>query len=512
VLVGVNHYGSLEWLFLGLLGAACLFLGRKDPRYGGLGWLASVAGAALLLSWSSNLKIADLGSFTWTALGYGGLMALGAYACMWGARKAARWAALSAASAIVYLLLVYQGWTIAGGSLHWGIPTLCLAVLFLVLALPVANRRRILPEGETALAALAVAVTTFVSLAVPMELERQWLAVAWALEVAALVWIAGRLAVPALRTLAWLVALLVAVRLLMNPYVLTYPIGKTPVVNWLLYGYGIPILAFAVAAWMCRRDGDIRLSEGLHWGAEALAVAMIALEVRHYFHPEKLDAPKAYLAEWGTLTVAWMLLGLGLLLASRAWPHRSLDWGGRAVFALAVLQCALAQVLGANPLWWHHPVGQTPVFNALLWVYGVPAVLCLLAAWELDRRGEVAMPRVLGVTALGLSFLLLTLEIRQAFQGAYLDRHGMSSAEKYAYSIAWVLFGTVLLVVGILKRGAVMRYASLAVMLLAVGKVFLYDLSQLKDLYRVFSLIGLGLSLLLLAFLYQRYVFSRGKP
>ena len=49
----------------------------------------------------------------------------------------------------------------------------------------------------------------------------------------------------------------------------------------------------------------------------------------------------------------------------------------------------------------------------------------------------------------------------------------------------------------------------LAVMLLAVGKVFLYDTANLADLYRVFSFLGLGVSLLLLAWVYQRFVFRR---
>jgi uncharacterized membrane protein len=54
-----------------------------------------------------------------------------------------------------------------------------------------------------------------------------------------------------------------------------------------------------------------------------------------------------------------------------------------------------------------------------------------------------------------------------------------------------------------------LRWGSLAVMLAAVLKVFLWDLSELRDLYRVFSLLGLGASLLLLAFLYQKVVFRR---
>jgi len=68
-----------------------------------------------------------------------------------------------------------------------------------------------------------------------------------------------------------------------------------------------------------------------------------------------------------------------------------------------------------------------------------------------------------------------------------------------------------LLVAGLLRHSRTLRLASLPVMLLAVGKVFLYDTANLSDLYRVFSFLGLGVSLLLLAWLYQRFVF-RSSP
>ena len=43
-------------------------------------------------------------------------------------------------------------------------------------------------------------------------------------------------------------------------------------------------------------------------------------------------------------------------------------------------------------------------------------------------------------------------------------------------------------------------------MLLTVGKVFLYDLGELRDLYRVASLFGLAVSLILVSLAYQRFV------
>ena len=50
-----------------------------------------------------------------------------------------------------------------------------------------------------------------------------------------------------------------------------------------------------------------------------------------------------------------------------------------------------------------------------------------------------------------------------------------------------------------------------AAYILAIGKVFLRDLGHLEGLYRVGSLTGLAVSLLVVSLFYQRFVF-RGRP
>lgn len=510
-LAGVDHYSTLEWLFLGLLGAGCLVLGRVAPAFEGLAWLSALGCAALMVVWGAALTPEDLPRFLWTAAGLGVLFSAGAYGCLWGAERPHRWASLSSAAALVYLLLAYQGERLARDETHWGLPALILAGAFAALALPVASRRRIMPSGDLALSALAVAVTAFLALAVPFELEREWMAVAWSVEVVLLLWASRALSLPALKTVAWPLGALVGFRLLLNPAVLTYPTGDLPLFNWILYGYGVPALAFALAAWLAHHQEDDMLSSVLQWGAWALAMGLVVLQVRQGFHPGHLDAGNLDLLEAGALTAALMLYGLLALGASDRWPLASLEWGGKAAVGLGLFWCGFSEVLVFNPLWTRAGVGALPVLNHLLWLYGGPAALALLAAWFLARRGEVALPRFLGVAGMGLAFVLLTLEVRQAFHGDILKGGAYASSEKYAYSIAWVLYGTLLLILGIVTKGPVLRFSSLAVMLLAVGKVFLYDTAQLRDLYRVFSFLGLGLSLLLLAFLYQRFVFRGGR-
>ena len=60
------------------------------------------------------------------------------------------------------------------------------------------------------------------------------------------------------------------------------------------------------------------------------------------------------------------------------------------------------------------------------------------------------------------------------------------------------------LIVGLRRNTPLIRNGALGVLLLTVGKVFLYDLSTLTSLYRVISFIALGLLLLAGAFAYQR--------
>jgi uncharacterized membrane protein len=325
--------------------------------------------------------------------------------------------------------------------------------------------------------------------------------------VTALVWLAGQLRIPILVRLAWIVAAAVAVRLLLNPLALDYPIGTHPLFNWLLYGYGVPLAAFAMAARLAADQERDRLCTALQWMSLGIGTALVTLLVRQYFHPGELDAGRFYLVEWGTMTVAWLALAWGLLRAARRWPLASLSWFAQGLTVLALAQAALCQVLARNPIWSHSPVGEWPVLNGLLWIYGLPALLLLLVARQLDGRQFAMLPIGCRLGALGLIFLLITLEVRQAFHGTYLDEGAASGAEQYAYSAAWIVLGIALLAGGIASKGRLLRFASLAVMLVAVAKVFLFDLAGLRDFYRVFSFLGLGSSLLLIAWLYQRFVF-----
>ncbi len=87
------------------------------------------------------------------------------------------------------------------------------------------------------------------------------------------------------------------------------------------------------------------------------------------------------------------------------------------------------------------------------------------------------------------------------------DWHGLHDYRMYAqftYSAFFMLFGAILLGAGFWRSSAFLRWQALLLLAVAIGKVFLVDVSQLSEGYRILSFLGLGALLLAVSFVYQR--------
>ena len=97
---------------------------------------------------------------------------------------------------------------------------------------------------------------------------------------------------------------------------------------------------------------------------------------------------------------------------------------------------------------------------------------------------------------------------KHRIQGAIIDIDQVyprwSDAEFYGYSVAWLIYGGLLLALAIWRRLPALRHAAAGIIVLVVFKVFLGDAQDLQGLYRFASFLGLGLTLLALGWLYQR--------
>lgn len=495
-------FGFIEWGFVFILAAAGLALAALAPRFRPLAFFSAAFVGALLAVWGSQGVGEELGLYFGVLLAALALFAAVPYVLHLRRPTDSAFAVLSAATLVAIPLLAQVATAKIDLGFSRGLVVLVLAAVALAAALPLA-RRRAAGGSAAPLGAFAAAVTSLVSLAVPLELENQWWSVSWALEVPALAWLASRLNLPILGRLSLAVAAAVVVRLTVNPYGWNYPTGQGAVFNWLLYGYGLSVAALGGAAGIARARGSRRQGFLLELGAVALGVAWIFRGVHQFFH-RGVDG-KVWFLEWAWIAALVATVGFGLVLRGRQRGRLETEILGFGTFGFGLLAMLAA---GANLF--AFSVGEWPVLNGLLLAFAVPGALLGLLAW---RDSGTSVPRRLlrtlcGTGALGLTFLWLTLEVRRFFRGARLDEGVASNAEGFAYSAAWVVLGTALLVFGLRRDHFMLRLGGLLVLALAVGKVFLFDVAGLGDLYRVLSFLGLGASLLGLGYLYQRFVRS----
>lgn len=277
-------------------------------------------------------------------------------------------------------------------------------------------------------------------------------------------------------------------------------------------GGWVPLTAgLAVLLWLM--PGPLALGERLLGVPGYLLVlaclpAVIAWRARGDAHAEASVAVLtgfaiSFAIDREPIVVGVVLAGLGLLVVARL---RAVSWADTAG--------ALAQGIGATGLLvlclvpGRFPSSAIPGTGTVLLVLGLPMALLvggsLLTRPARHRAG-------LGVGAALLGFAWLCLGVADAFHdGAHirfvLERH---EARDLALSTAWALYALALLGLGTWLRRQALRYVSLAFTLLTVGKVFLFDLGELEGLYRVASMAGLAVSLMLVSLLYQRVVFRR---
>jgi hypothetical protein len=310
---------------------------------------------------------------------------------------AERWGWYTAALAgPAWFLPLEELWELRFGDAALGLLPLALGALALA---AVFSARRRLPAGDPArrraVVWLAGVALSFVAVAIPLQLEREWITLGWALQALAVLALWKRLDHPGLKYLGLALAAAVSVRLLLNPELLDYyPRSPRPVLNWLMYTYLVPAAALLGSALLLR--------------------------------PLELE---------------------------RLRPRERGFYGhGKPAGAIG---CAVAAIL-----------------VTFAWIN--------LTVFDAFSTG----------TAIDFS----------------LQRLG---ARDLTLSLAWILYALLLLAVGFVRDLAGLRWTGLAFLCLSLGKVFLYDLGELEGLYRVGSLIGLAVSLLLVSLAYQRFLRER---
>jgi uncharacterized membrane protein len=343
---------------------------------------------------------------------------------------------------------------------------------------------------------------TFLTLAIPLALDVQWITLAWAVEGVMLLWLASRVPIS---VAAWggLVALLLAFSraVAFDRY---WSADIVPVWNLTFLVHLLVAGALAVGGWLGGRitaEERFRpnppLLQGALWVASVVTLAVL-------FWREPTGLWPATLLTFEIVAVAWLGRGSTSPAFAVAIPFLAVVLILRVLLADDDLARAAAGSLLNRPL-----------------LSRVGACLGMGLAGGFLVRAPGASARLVGRIVSGGAGLVLLFALSLAwtrYQGA-LESAARASGRRVVgdvgwriqvgLSVLWTVYAALALAWGFARRNPAVRYAALALLGLTVFKVFAVDFSAAKTSLRILSFLVLGVVLLLVSLVYQKLLGRR---
>ena len=227
----------------------------------------------------------------------------------------------------------------------------------------------------------------------------------------------------------------------------------------------------------------------------AIAVAFITIAI-----PLKLNS------HW--ITLGWLVESAVLLYISVRTKTNFLRYFAAVTLSLGIIRLLI----------WDNFRVETLIFNARFATYLVAIAILggiVAAAGRFASERERPAIRVAGVLLNLLALIALTLEasdyFRRQIAGLYQMHdhaaaafHQITLARNFSYSLIWLAYGAGLMMFGFRRRSAFVRWQALVLIAFTIGKVFLFDVSELQQGYRILSFIALGGVLMGISYVYHR--------
>ena len=106
---------------------------------------------------------------------------------------------------------------------------------------------------------------------------------------------------------------------------------------------------------------------------------------------------------------------------------------------------------------------------------------------------------------MNLFVALSTLWILSSELFHWLDFAGYTSADKLGLSILWGVFSLIMIIIGIWNKLKYLRISAIILFVITLLKLSIYDIRGMDSLSKTIVFISLGVLLLIISFLYNKY-------
>lgn len=196
------------------------------------------------------------------------------------------------------------------------------------------------------------------TLVFPIQFDREWLTVSWALEGVALLWLFRRLPHPGLRLTALALLAVAFGRLMLNPAIFDYhPRSLTRIWNWYLYTYLVVAAAQFLAARLvtppAHQIQGVDVRGFLRAAGVILLFALLNLEIADYFAQGEVLTFEfsGNFARDLCYTIGWGLFALGLLIGGLWKASRPTRYAGLGLLVVTLVKLFLHDLARLDQLY-----------------------------------------------------------------------------------------------------------------------------------------------------------------
>jgi uncharacterized membrane protein len=342
---------------------------------------------------------------------------------------------------------------------HWFLPwlMLLLAAAYLVIA-------RLPQPALLAALHLSLAVV-FLTIAVPLKANGHWITAAWLAEGVGLLWVA-------VRTSA---------------------------------ADGLPALLSASSS----EEAAITL-RWLSVGSVALGVVRVVMMRAWYdaavpmpFFNRRLAAALGAVVALAVFSwIAWRAKNAGELWRRSRFSPIALA----AIQLIAVVISLRETVVMRSRSFVYAPLANGDFLRALVGIGILSTVAWVSLRIALRDEEDLLWVQLSAISVIAINLIAVLAGMREigSFWPATLATPEAELQRALAISAFLMAYGAILLAVGFWKRSAFVRWQALLLVVVTIGKTFLYDMRNLSQGYRVVSFLGLGILLMAVSFAYQK--------
>jgi uncharacterized membrane protein len=395
---------------------------------------------------------------------------------------------------------------------------------------------------------IAGLVLVFITIAIPVQLDGNWVTLLWACEAALLFWIGRTKDVPVYEKLSYPLMFIAFISITQdwqtmyaNIYIEKLEKRLTPLLNIIFFSSLIFIAAFAFINYVNKKvprrsqqDQKYFLTPIIDLTIPAILLIVIyfslRVEISNYWNQLYLDSsinirsPKGennYTQQNANLlrfSQVWIIIYSMVFLSLLAYVNISKQKSRLLAFICLGLSVIVLLVFMSQGLFTlgelresylnKTAAGYYPITVMNLWIRYMAIVFAGLVLVSIYKQLKQVYIKPLFFDEIMAFDILLTIFILVIASNElinWMEIRQFSQSYKLGLSILWGLYALILISIGIWKKKKHLRIAGIVLFLATLVKLFFYDISHLDTIAKTIVFVSLGVLLLIISFLYNKY-------